>query len=438
MPESITFDAGMKLPGRTYSALLLDALRRFLQSDDDEPMAKHMPRYGALGAIADAQFYAVCQQSLQHVKGIWDAMKHKGGNLPLGHDGYLKLWALSRPRAQIDYVMVDEAQDINSVLLGVLARLNCPVVYVGDPYQQIYDWRGAVNAMEQVESKHRVLLSRSFRFGDAIATAATIVLKTLGAKEPLRGSVSLSSHLTRVRPDAILTRSNAGVMGSVFTCLRRGVTCHVLGGTQELERVLRDAERVKQGSAGQSPELLGFSTWRDVMAFSGKPEGESLRSLVMMVQEYGEGTILRALAQCERDENNAQVVCSTAHRAKGREWDYVRVDPDFDSGFVRASKAPSLRSSRDQQTSFEAEARLLYVAMTRARRAVHLPVTVMHRFGLKSTTDKVLGNTAPKESQPEMIEVVPSAEKTSEVVSPYHSPRSGESKEMSELRRYLR
>ncbi len=104
------------------------------------------------------------------------------GGLPLSHDGYLKLWALSGPRAETDYILVDEAQDINPVLLGVLRQVQCPVVYVGDPYQQIYEWRGAVNAMEAISSPHRVLLSRSFRFGPEIAAAATRVLRTLKAK----------------------------------------------------------------------------------------------------------------------------------------------------------------------------------------------------------------------------------------------------------------
>ena len=54
-----------------------------------------------------------------------------------------------------------KAQDINPVFLGVLKKARCPVVYIGDPYQQIYEWRGAVNAMEQIPSKDRVLLSHS-------------------------------------------------------------------------------------------------------------------------------------------------------------------------------------------------------------------------------------------------------------------------------------
>ncbi|XFB08796.1 hypothetical protein AAGT13_21640, partial [Azotobacter salinestris] len=40
------------------------------------------------------------------------------------HDGYLKLWALSKPdlSTRFDIVLGDEAQDINPVIAGLLAQ----------------------------------------------------------------------------------------------------------------------------------------------------------------------------------------------------------------------------------------------------------------------------------------------------------------------------
>jgi superfamily I DNA/RNA helicase len=436
MPESVTFRSGMTLPKRSYCSILLDSVRRFLQSDDEEPRRKHIPRYGCLEAIPEKQFDDFTQQAIGHVQAVWNAMRHKSERLPLGHDGYLKLWALSQPKAQVDYIMVDEAQDLNPVLLGVLRRMQCSVIYVGDPYQQIYDWRGATNAMEQVLTNHQVLLSQSFRFGTAIADAATIVIRRLGAQQPLRGGAGVESHLARVRPNVILARSNAGVIGSVLQCLARGITCHVLGGTRELERVLEDVKRIKQGTMAQSSELLGFSLWKDVMAFSVQPEGEYLRGLVTLVQEYGEETMLRAIAKCEKEEGAAQIVCSTAHKAKGREWGYVRVNSDFDSAFARASKASSPNDRRgDHRGSFEAEARLLYVAMTRAKVAVHLPQGVMSRFGLTPTTSETLGEKIFANSPDEGANQQLQDGILSGVVSPYHSPRHDDSKEMIALRK---
>jgi superfamily I DNA/RNA helicase len=151
----------------------------------------------------------------------------------------------------------------------------------------------------------------------------------------------------------------------------------------ELERLLCDVQRIKQNLPAQMPEFLGFATWKDVMSASLQPEGEHLRALVNLVQEHGEKRILAALARCEQHESSAEVVCSTAHKAKGREWHHVHLDKDFETGFARAGKS-------QDRSSYEAEARLLYVAITRARIAVHLPRDVAKRFGISKTTEKLL------------------------------------------------
>lgn len=268
LPATISFHSDLVLEQRSYAAILLDGLKRFLQSSDDVPRAAHVPHYGVLATLSPIQFASFSHQAAEHLGYLWAAMMDRERGLPLGHDGYLQLWALSSPQAQADYIMVDEAQDLNPVLLDVLDRARCQIVYVGDPFQQIYEWRGAVNAMEQVHTEHRCLLSQSFRFGPEIAAAATIVLRRLGAQQPLRGSEGVPSEIGRVRPNAILARSNAGVTANVLRCLHQGMRCAVVGGTKALERVLTDVQRVKQGQPAQSPELIGFSTWKDVMSFS--------------------------------------------------------------------------------------------------------------------------------------------------------------------------
>jgi UvrD/REP helicase N-terminal domain len=307
MPEVVSFSCGVVLPKRSYASVLLDALKQFLQSAEETPQTSHIPRYGVLRALKNEDFGGFGEQAIKHVEAIWNAMQHKTAGLPLGHDGYLKLWALSHPQARTDYIMIDEAQDLNPVLLGVVSRLQCPIVYVGDPYQQIYEWRGAVNAMDAVVTKHYALLSQSFRFGPEIASAASVILRKLGAKHPLRGTSTIKSDLARVRPEAILARSNAGLIANVMKSLDKGLRCAVVGGTRELERLLGGVLRMKQGSPALVSELLGFNTWREVMSFSTEPEGEYLRSLVNLVQEHGENRMLAAVARCEAAETSAQV-----------------------------------------------------------------------------------------------------------------------------------
>jgi len=427
MPPVLEFRSGVTLTKWAYGSILLHTIRRFLQSEEETVRSLHIPRFGLLEMLPDTVFEQFGEQAIEHAGAIWNAMCHKSAGLPLGHDGYLKLWALSRPRASVDYILIDEAQDLNPVLLGVLRNLTCQIVYVGDPYQQIYEWRGAVNAMDQVEIQDRVLLSQSYRFGPVIAEAATSILRTLGAQEPVRGVASLESNIAAVIPQIILSRTNSGVIGNVLRSLAAGRRCHVLGGTKALSLLLTDVQRVKAGQTGASPELLGFNSWKDVMSFSAQTEGEHLGALVNLVQEYGEGTMLRALAGCEESESDAQVVCSTAHKSKGREWGYVGIDTDF----LEPRPQPD-QSKRQQEEA--AELRLLYVAITRARFAVDLPASILSRFDLKRTTSAVLN--ALDTPSPENASS-PHDPRLEGVISPYHSAKRGEAKEMAFLRKIL-
>jgi F-box protein, helicase, 18 len=49
--------------------------------------------------------------------------------------------------------------------MQVLSCQKAPKIFVGDSHQQIYRFRGAVDAMKQVEAVQTLRLSQSFRFG---------------------------------------------------------------------------------------------------------------------------------------------------------------------------------------------------------------------------------------------------------------------------------
>ena len=57
---------------------------------------------------------------------------------------------------------VDEGQDMNPPVLDIFNKQKYNKIIVGDPNQQIYMFRGAVNALESIDATHTYHLTQRF------------------------------------------------------------------------------------------------------------------------------------------------------------------------------------------------------------------------------------------------------------------------------------
>lgn len=355
----IRFDvAGVDGTAKVLSAaflagLTLKAVSRFCQSADDTPVARHVPFVDGLdrpGAYDNNN--AVSRTLLPFVRKAWDDLMDDDGDLPFKHDHYLKAWQLSGPRIEADFILFDEAQDANPVMVAIVAaQTHAQLVWVGDSQQQIYTFTGAVNALAAVPADQRAMLTQSFRFGPAVAEVANDLLDRLDAELRVRGWHQVTSTVTAIaQPDAILCRTNASAVRNVMTAQAAGLRPHLVGGGVDVVRFAKAARDLMMGRGTDHPDLACFATWGEVLTYVDEDEqGAELQLLVKLVEDFGVETILSALDDMVR-EADADVVVSTAHKAKGREWDAVQLAGDFPA---------------DAQGE---ELRLLYVAVTRARR----------------------------------------------------------------------
>jgi hypothetical protein len=305
------FQGTIRLNGTHQAHLFLGTLRRYCQSADPTIATGHVPTYGRLlGAkeevLAEIKRWAVEQSNL-----IWKRMTDRRDDVPLGHDGYLKLWALGRPNIAAQYILLDEAQDTNAVVLGVLREQDSQIVYVGDRHQQIYEWRGAINAMEQINGCEETHLTQSFRFGNTIADAASSVLGTLGETLRIRGNPEFKSRIIGSGDaQTILARTNATVIVEVLDAMTAGKRPCVVGGTKDLKALLSDVYELKAGKPGVTPEFFGFDNWPDVVEFSETEEGESIRTFVQLLEQHGEGKLWAAVRAAGDDETDADIIVS--------------------------------------------------------------------------------------------------------------------------------
>jgi len=367
---------GVRLTARSQGHLVLATLRSFLQGPRPAPSDDDVPLTGKLETLSDKSIDAIRSVTSQRATDLWARMRSPADPIPLGHDGYLKLWALSKPELAADFILLDEAQDTNPVVLDVLSHQRAQIIYVGDRHQQIYEWRGAINAMELIDTPNVSHLTTSFRFGNTIASAANRVLAALGEEVQIQGNAGKSSFIGADNCEAILARTNAGVMSTVLRLLDQARSPHVIGGVAEIIRMLRGVQDLKRGEPSDVAEFFGFANWGEVTEFAKTSEGEHLMPFVSLVEQHGETRLISMLNRTAQDEASADIVVSTAHKAKGREWDTVELLDDF----VRSR--PKDPKTEEVPPIDPAEVRLFYVALTRGKTAVEVSPALMERFGI--------------------------------------------------------
>ena len=300
----------------------------------------------------------------------------------LGHDIYLKLADLSPDLRKAmfdgqDYILIDEAQDLSPVQRAIVAAAGCPVVAVGDPYQQIYSWRGAENALTHLPGDS-LYLTGSFRFGPDIAALAARVLHSRpdqGPLHPLRGLGPGDYDGWTGAQYAVLCRTNAGVIDAAEHYLRRGFAVWV-DNFDTVVADMRAAMALYAGSRmeGVSGSMATFQTWRE-FEMEAKHGTDAVVARLFELIKKGEAEVIFKIDRARvLHVADAQVVISTCHRAKGMEWPAVRVWDDFKSvkklngRYNRAAR----KSDRAAELALE-EWNILYVAVTRAITRVVLP-----------------------------------------------------------------
>lgn len=359
---------GCDLTPATLSNACLRAVVRFCQSSDRELAHHHVPH---LRGIEDEQAHAeLADLILPHAMKAWaDLQDPSGGMVRFEHDHYLKMWALTDPVLHGDFLLLDEAQDTNGVVEQIVLahKQRTQIVMVGDSAQAIYGWRGARDVMAGFEAR-QLTLTRSFRFGPLLADEANRWLALSKSPIQLTGSTDLSTTVGphAQRPDAVLCRTNIGAVSEILALLDAGTATALVGGGESLRALAQAARELIQGRRTHHPELVLFTTWATLRDYAEHdPAGRDLQPFTNLVDEHGPDAILRAVDRLV-PEAQAQVTVSTAHKAKGREWSRVRIAPDFtpppDTDELDEAGHP-VPAPVD-----ESEARLAYVAVTRARR----------------------------------------------------------------------
>lgn len=301
---------------------------------------------------------------------IWADVTRTEGQFRFSHNHYLKMWQLDSPHIAADFILFDECQDANPLMMDVVERqTHAQKIWVGDAQQMIYEWNGAVNAMERAEVANRCQLTESFRFGPEIAEVANVVLARLDGPE-ITGSGKPGRVEFIERPDAFLSRTNAEAVSRALYEMEQGRRVHLQGGTREIVSFAEAAIQLMAGRSTTHPELACFRSWAEVEAYAESEDGADLRLLVGLIANFGAAEIIAGLGGTVT-ERQADVTVSTGHKSKGAEWEKVTLLGDFPMG---PNVAP-------------ADLRLMYVAATRAK--LELDRTMVDLEGTEGQEDTI-------------------------------------------------
>ena len=288
------------------------------------------------------------------------------------HDGYLKLYQLSKPVLNFDCILLDEAQDINPVTSTIVLsqaqnnphRTSPSIILVGDRHQQIYSFRGARDTLKKIKTTKTMYLTRSFRFDNNIARVANMVLATFKNEKRTLVGTPHDKHKPKWDPEryTVIARTNAALFDKAAQ-LNKTQSLGFVGGVQGYRfNGLKDVYHLYAGKHHLIVDnyIKGFSDYKDLKSYAQAVEEIELLGICKVVETYRYRlpALVDAITQKAADPEHAQVILTTAHKSKGLQWPNVYLTSDF-LGLIEKGRLI------DPSAADPDEFNLIYVAMTR-------------------------------------------------------------------------
>jgi superfamily I DNA/RNA helicase len=295
-------------------------------------------------------------QIVNDSKRLWNEISSENSSYPINHDCYLKIWQLSDPRINTPVIFIDESQDLDPVMLSVLLRQKAQKIWVGDRYQQIYEWRGAINAMDKVSGCHEYSLTETYRFPLEISSIANCILSKLG--EHLKITSHKPKSVKKPEKTAYIARYNSSLIDMAYALAEENKTfCLQKFFPEKIEKHCRSIIELYHGIKPFMDLYSVFSSVEELEAFLEEEYNDEMNRALSFCKSSSfdiNKIRLKLNAIAYYNTESANIILITAHQSKGLEWDQVVIANDFENKLSSPNCATS-------------EFNLIYVAVTRAK-----------------------------------------------------------------------
>ncbi len=380
------------------AAQVAEAMQNYLNSADEGIGSKHLP------VSTNKSNWLDLDSVLHGARRLWERMQDvNDAKVPMSHDGYLKLFQLSRPSLPYDIVILDEAQDSNPVTLAIATQQPGGLLLIGDRFQAIYGFRGARDALTSLGDAEQHYLTHSFRFGPGIARIGNLLLAWHGETHHMVGAGPCQAsrfEIDESKPYAQIGRTNMSVITAAIEALETKHLLYFVGGVESYRlNIIEDAYHLfaRAPHAVRDRFLKKFSSLSELAEYADEANDAEMALLVKIVQTYTHRlpSLLKQLRARSVDEmGQAQRVFSTAHKSKGMEYEQVLMLEDYQDLLDGGQLI-------DKQEIDPQQVNLMYVAVTRASEALQPSRQVIEYW--RYVRDQARATNAGNTNQPWVV-----------------------------------
>ena len=372
-------------PVAEYVALIKDLVNFYCNSSLialDLKLLESYKKQGDLSAKILELLNKDEKKALNHLKHILSAMKNK--IIDATHDFYLKMFYLNKKVSTnlgYDLILVDEAQDISDVMIGIVEAQECRRIYVGDSFQQIYSFRYAINALNKIELPSYEL-SKSFRFSDSYAKYLEKNLNSLYEKNSGKllkiSGVDSTTNIGEKSIDydkqvCVIARSTFGLIQQIVHFIQDDKKIYFEGGYASYSFMNQTVYSIfylkeKKNDKITIDEIKDFETIQELEQFAKDTKNQDYLNIIKFINTYGDNifeinkTIKTKLTT---NKEEADLIFTTTHKSKGLEFEQVIMADDFIT-----KKELSNPKNKVSFLKLQEELNIYYVAATRVKSAI--------------------------------------------------------------------
>ncbi len=325
-----------------------------------------------------------------HLQRWFDLLDN--GQIDCTHSFYLKKYHLllrseKAKKVNYDIVLLDEAQDTNDVTLDIFNCIESPrKILVGDRHQQIYSFRGSKNVIDKINATE-LNLTETFRFPQDIADVANQILKKFKLENHNIKTKISNDMFPEINSEAYISRTNALLIAKIDDIIsdNKHNKFRTIRNPEEIFSLTKEIYFLLTGDRAEISKnkfLLNFKDEEDMDNYISETDDSELRTALKAAIKYKDRLLYLeelAIENFKKYKVSHEADClylTTAHTAKGLEWDRVEVADDFYDfaellakndfedvyAYYSALKAGKVKS--DVTDEFN----LFYVACTRAKK----------------------------------------------------------------------